>query len=373
MFITFSSQRPTTCRPTHRHRTNDRHRPAVLKLFQRVSRRGVRRWARTSSGLSRHWLSLDPQFLLRLFTGKRINGGTLLTGALLSWADHSWRFRDSKVRDSQRTLKTNSQTTSLNCNRMHPSHASMNRSVKYGWRCRPRTIFKRPSPSSINTRELVKTPNAFDPPLICIAAAGCSDDILKLLLTLNPTSVAVRDRDGKNALHYATRYPVSRNAELLLSGDQKSGIKAHPELATQPDQRGRLPIHEAIDCGALDALDLLASRFPETVAFQDSDGRTALHYAVEKNAFLSVRSLCKAAEDDPRIFRRLLALKDRSGATPLDLARHNVTEHPLDEDAKDINQLLQDLDRNLSKASTWLPRLQHVRALSALTFSRRKR
>lgn len=158
----------------------------------------------------------------------------------------------------------------------------------------------------------------------------------ELLLGWNHHLTKQRDQHGKTPLHFAVslesetyelipRYavPVKQGRSIrsfLNIGEPplelaKQLLEADVCSAYRPDKQGSYPIHTAASAGRLSAFRILITRYPSCATFCDSDGRTFLHVAVNKERYDIVAFACKTP-----VLLTILNMQDNDGNTALHLA-----------------------------------------------------
>lgn len=116
----------------------------------------------------------------------------------------------------------------------------------------------------------------------------------------------IKDKWGRCILHFATQRGNIELMTYLLS-------KLNARQYAQDDYRGQSLLHYAAESRRTDALDLVI-RFGVDVNARDNLGRTALHHAVLKRNFESVKHLLH------HVGMERLDCLDKGGETPLDIA-----------------------------------------------------
>ncbi|KAF0915685.1 hypothetical protein E2562_037826 [Oryza meyeriana var. granulata] len=124
-----------------------------------------------------------------------------------------------------------------------------------------------------------------------------------------------RDKDGSTPLHFAVSVEPSLHNRLSYKAIISKVLEAPQSSAFQPDNEGSLPIHVAASTGVRSAVALLIEKWPGCASFRDSDGRTFLHIAVEKQRNNIVRFACRK-----KVLSPVLNIQDNRGNTALHLA-----------------------------------------------------
>ncbi|ELU15059.1 hypothetical protein CAPTEDRAFT_170225 [Capitella teleta] len=132
------------------------------------------------------------------------------------------------------------------------------------------------------------------------ALSNETDRLQDLLKHTDPNSL---DSSGYSALHYAARNGHLNACVMLLKHGAKVNIKTRTGKAT--------PLMRAAYCGHVEVVKLLLSKGANPLT-QDSDGRTALHKACERNQSSVVRQLLMKNG-------QALSIVDSQGKTAKDL------------------------------------------------------
>ncbi|XP_015586738.1 ankyrin repeat and SOCS box protein 15 [Cephus cinctus] len=131
---------------------------------------------------------------------------------------------------------------------------------------------------------------------------------LDLLAKAGP--VNARDHQGRSALHILASSSVfDSNHRTEIEALIKRLLEAGADPALKND-RGETPLHECLECGALNTALLLMPHTP--VDITSRYGETPLHIAARKNQLEMVARLLEHGEDP--------SLQDAGGNTPLHLA-----------------------------------------------------
>lgn len=124
-----------------------------------------------------------------------------------------------------------------------------------------------------------------------------------------------RDKYGSTPLHFAASVESSLHNRFSSKAIVSKVLEACPSSAFQPDNEESLPIHVAASAGVRSAIAILIEKWPGCSSFRDSDGRTFLHIAVEKQRNDIVRFACKKV-----VLSSVLNMQDKEGNTALHLA-----------------------------------------------------
>ncbi|XP_046740065.1 ankyrin-2-like [Diprion similis] len=131
---------------------------------------------------------------------------------------------------------------------------------------------------------------------------------LELLAKVGP--VDAKDHQGRSALHLlASSSTFGNSHKVEIEPMIRTLLEAGADPA-QKNDRGETPLHEALECGALNTAFLLIPHTPTGITSRY--GETPLHIAARKNQSEVVDSLLKLGEDP--------SLQDAGGNTPLHLA-----------------------------------------------------
>ncbi|XP_046418379.1 ankyrin repeat, PH and SEC7 domain containing protein secG-like [Neodiprion fabricii] len=131
---------------------------------------------------------------------------------------------------------------------------------------------------------------------------------LELLAKVGP--VDAKDHQGRSALHLlASSSTFGNSHKIEIEPMIRTLLEAGADPA-QKNDRGETPLHEALECGALNTAFLLIPHTPTGITSRY--GETPLHIAARKNQSEVVDSLLKLGEDP--------SLQDAGGNTPLHLA-----------------------------------------------------
>jgi ankyrin repeat protein/ABC-type cobalamin/Fe3+-siderophores transport system ATPase subunit len=132
--------------------------------------------------------------------------------------------------------------------------------------------------------------------------------------------VNVQDYQGLTPLHCAIQL---KRAEGQGDIDLVNSLITLQAEINKPDMKGQTPLHYAAHQGSLDIVELLCVQPSINISQQDSNGWTALHWAVtpeqhrrlylHKDKVSIIQRLCKLYHADPNA-------QDNEGKTPLHLA-----------------------------------------------------
>uniref|UniRef100_A0A0E0LZZ1 PGG domain-containing protein n=1 Tax=Oryza punctata TaxID=4537 RepID=A0A0E0LZZ1_ORYPU len=123
-----------------------------------------------------------------------------------------------------------------------------------------------------------------------------------------------RDKYGSTPLHFAASVESSLHNRFSSKAIISKVLEASPSSVFQPDNEESLPIHVAASAGVRSAIALLIEKWPGCASFRDSDGRTFLHIAVEKQRNDIVRFASR------KVLSSVLNMQDNEGNTALHLA-----------------------------------------------------
>ncbi|CAF3561497.1 unnamed protein product [Rotaria sp. Silwood1] len=154
--------------------------------------------------------------------------------------------------------------------------------------------------------KVILTPNITDLQLQLLEASKSGDlDVVKRVLTFNPSLVNCRDVQGRNStpLHFAAGYNRLQVVEYLL---------AMGADVTARDKGGLVPLHNSCSYGHLEVTALLLNNGASSQV-TDLWKVTPLHESAAKGKFEICKLLIKYGAD--------INKKNRDGATPLDLVK----------------------------------------------------
>ncbi|KAF2014999.1 ankyrin [Aaosphaeria arxii CBS 175.79] len=122
------------------------------------------------------------------------------------------------------------------------------------------------------------------------------------------SQLAIKDRQGKSMLHYATR---RGNLDLICT------LLQRPDAASlsMPDYQGRSLLHYATESSRTEVIDVFLTRGVD-INVVDSQGRNALHHACMWGNEIAVKHLVGLE------FAHLLDAVDNDGKTPIMVASH---------------------------------------------------
>eukprot|EP00047_Mylnosiga_fluctuans_P022700 m.124605 g.124605 ORF g.124605 m.124605 type:complete len:1235 (-) comp9354_c0_seq1:147-3851(-) len=130
-------------------------------------------------------------------------------------------------------------------------------------------------------------------------------DILRALVKHDRSLVELADPDGRTCLHWSTKHETTKCLDLLLK-------VTGPDVVNAQDNEHVTALHWAVLCQhAEHTLHLLKAGADVTVV--DTEGRTALHYAVSNDNARCLRVLLEHAEE-------VVNYKDARGRAALHLA-----------------------------------------------------
>ncbi|EEE69488.1 hypothetical protein OsJ_28914 [Oryza sativa Japonica Group] len=147
------------------------------------------------------------------------------------------------------------------------------------------------------------------------AAVFRGKDMTERLLRWKNDLSEERDKYGSTPLHFAASVESSLHNRFSSKAIVSKVLEACPSSAFQPDNEESLPIHVAASAGVRSAIAILIEKWPGCASFRDSDGRTFLHIAVEKQRNDIVRFACKKV-----VLSSVLNMQDKEGNTALHLA-----------------------------------------------------
>lgn len=136
----------------------------------------------------------------------------------------------------------------------------------------------------------LRTPNRQQRlPLHLAIIAGCSIDLIEMMLDIYPDAISVQDEDGNLPLTFqiiTKNYPARRYIDMLFS--------RYPESLLVPNYWGRNALHEAVsvmpNCDN-DTIDFILDKAPDTCRRLDSSGLLPLHLAIMGNSLKTVKQL----------------------------------------------------------------------------------
>ncbi|CAF0734042.1 unnamed protein product [Rotaria sordida] len=159
--------------------------------------------------------------------------------------------------------------------------------------------------------KVILTPNITDLQLQLLEASKSGDlDVVKRVLTFNPSLVNCRDVQGRNStpLHFAAGYNRLQVVEYLLAMGAE---------VTARDKGGLVPLHNSCSYGHLEVTALLLNNGASS-QITDLWKVTPLHESAAKGKFEICKLLIKYGAD--------LNKKNRDGAIPLDLVKERDSD-----------------------------------------------
>ncbi|CAF2178024.1 unnamed protein product [Rotaria magnacalcarata] len=159
--------------------------------------------------------------------------------------------------------------------------------------------------------KVILTPNVTDLQLQLLEASKSGDvDVVKRVLTFNPSLVNCRDAQGRNStpLHFAAGYNRLQVVEYLLSAGAD---------VTARDKGGLVPLHNSCSYGHLEVTALLL-KHGASPQVTDLWKVTPLHESAAKGKFEICKLLIQNGAD--------INKKNRDGAIPLDLVKERDSD-----------------------------------------------
>lgn len=136
-------------------------------------------------------------------------------------------------------------------------------------------------------------------------AVNLDPKIIEFLLEKGSNTKS-KDKDERTPLHQAIQYGYFESMELILNKD--------PSMVNEKDKNGRTALHYATFKVSPEKMKLVLDKKPN-INVQDKDGKTPLHYAARyMNSNIAELLLDRGAD---------INIKDKDGKTPLDYAGSN--------------------------------------------------
>ncbi|KAA8523734.1 hypothetical protein F0562_010157 [Nyssa sinensis] len=183
--------------------------------------------------------------------------------------------------------------------------------------------------------------------------AGCND-IMEMLLRVEPQLISESDDRGWTPLHYAASLGDEKTLGQLLELDITTVYIL--------DKHGQSPLHVAASKGRTNVIKQIIRYCPDSGELLDLNGRNALHVAVLNGKVNVVRCILETTE-----LEELLNQTDGDGNTPLHLAtiggkswiiRYLMWDDRIDQRAKNRSgQTPIDIDNSIGESCT-SPRIQ---------------
>ncbi|XP_040249347.3 protein ACCELERATED CELL DEATH 6-like [Aegilops tauschii subsp. strangulata] len=143
--------------------------------------------------------------------------------------------------------------------------------------------------------------------------------ITKHILNWNNSLTTHGDGDGNTPLHFASVFEHPDGVRLF-----RQLLEANPSPVYQANNSGSFPIHVAATMGAKDVLNIILEKFPSSAGLRTAQGRTFLHVAIEKKRLNIVSFACQTPS-----LNWILNMQDSDGNSALHFAVKYAMFHNL--------------------------------------------